>query len=120
KQSVKESYETQLRQRIPRPENPTLPSVPFTSLAGNYTHPAYGTIELCATETASENESETCKRLLEKISTRHPGMINTSPSDDADPNAVPTFLASFDKIWVSYLRLHHFDGNMFNVSGFVS
>ncbi|KAJ3818843.1 beta-lactamase/transpeptidase-like protein [Lentinula raphanica] len=133
KQSVKESYETQLRQRIPRPENPTLPSVPFTSLAGNYTHPAYGTIELCglpssfpsptdsespATET--ENDSETCKRLLEKISTRHPRMINTSTSDVADPNAVPTFLASFDKIWVSYLRLHHFDGDVFNVSGFVS
>ncbi|KAJ3740199.1 beta-lactamase/transpeptidase-like protein [Lentinula detonsa] len=130
KQRVTEAYEKRSRQLIPRPDNPTSPSVPFTSLAGTYQHPAYGTLELCAlpsiaslkwtksSESTLPTESAfpmtaSCERLIDEIPTRLPGTANTS-------DAVPTFFAYMDSTWLSHVRLQHFDGNLFNVSGFKS
>ncbi|KAJ3731302.1 hypothetical protein DFJ43DRAFT_1079564 [Lentinula guzmanii] len=130
KQRVTEAYEKRSRQLIPRPDDPTPPSVPFTSLAGTYQHPAYGTLELCAlpsivslkwtksSESTLPTESAfpmtaSCERLIDEIPTRLPGTANTS-------DAVPTFFAYMDSTWLSHVRLQHFDGNLFNVSGFIS
>ncbi|KAJ3992122.1 beta-lactamase/transpeptidase-like protein [Lentinula boryana] len=106
KQRVTEAYEKQSRQLIPRPDNPTPPSVPFTSLAGTYQHPAYGTLELCALPSIASLEwtkssvstlptesafpmTASCERLIDEIPTRLPGTANTS-------DAVPTFFAYMD------------------------
>ncbi|KAE9393637.1 beta-lactamase/transpeptidase-like protein [Gymnopus androsaceus JB14] len=110
KAKVVEAYEQELQRSVPRPVDPTEPSMPF-SLEGEYHNPAYGpTVVLCGIP-SSRASSSSCKDLIKEIPVRLPGSINAS---------IPTFFARMDKEWVTHIRLQHFDGNLFNVSGFGS
>ncbi|KAJ4464091.1 beta-lactamase/transpeptidase-like protein [Lentinula edodes] len=116
KQVVADAYAERIQKLRPRPRNPTMPSVPFASLAGSYLHPAYGTLELCAIPSLNlpiSQSTPNCKTLINELSFKLPGTFNMSES-------VPTFFASMDSAWLSHVRLQHFDGNLFNVSGFQS
>ncbi|KAH7879224.1 uncharacterized protein C8R40DRAFT_1035895, partial [Lentinula edodes] len=116
KQVVADAYAERIQKLRPRPRNPTMPSVPFASLAGTYVHPAYGTLELCAIPSLNlpiSQSTPNCKTLINELSFKLPGTFNTSES-------VPTFFAYMDSAWLSHVRLQHFDGNLFNVSGFQS
>ncbi|KAJ3933342.1 MAG: beta-lactamase/transpeptidase-like protein [Lentinula lateritia] len=116
KQVVADAYAERIQKLRPRPRNPTMPFVPFASLAGTYVHPAYGTLELCAVPSLNlpiSQSTPNCKTLINELSLKLPGTLNTSES-------VPTFFASMDSAWLSHVRLQHFDGNLFNVSGFQS
>ncbi|KAJ7096105.1 beta-lactamase/transpeptidase-like protein [Mycena epipterygia] len=87
---------------IPRDKNADPPSVPYTALAGSYTHPAYGTLELCLfSADAAVNGSCT------EIASQLPGVI--------DPG-VPTLVAKWDTLATNYIQLSHYSGNKFNVT----
>lgn len=97
-----------------RPVNATPPSAAFFSLEGRYHNAAYGILDLCAIPSSIgyvKSPSSSCKDPLQEIPIRVPGTINSS---------VPTFFARMDKVWVTHIRFEHFDGNLFNVSAFLS
>ncbi|KAF7353889.1 Beta-lactamase class penicillin binding protein [Mycena venus] len=96
-----------------RPENPTLPSVPFSALAGTYRDSGYGTVELCLVSPANLISSPTasCRRLVDEVPTRLPGVV--------DPD-IPTFVAKWKGFGVTHVSLTHFEHNLFNVSGWLS
>ncbi|KAJ7607677.1 beta-lactamase/transpeptidase-like protein [Roridomyces roridus] len=100
---------------IPRPENPTLPSIPFGDLVGKYHDLGYGTIELCrlAGFQFKSEESHHCRLLLEELRT------NTTIPDTLD-GRIPTFIARWDRVEFMYVSLAHFDRNLFNVSALSS
>ncbi|KAL0567548.1 hypothetical protein V5O48_014444 [Marasmius crinis-equi] len=96
----------------PRPGNASDPSIPggFPSLEGTYSDPGYESWSFCLFA-PSHQPSEACQDLTTNTSTTLPGAIN--------PN-VPTLLAFANSIWFDYIRLEHFDGNVFNVTGLLS
>ncbi|KAE9383437.1 hypothetical protein BT96DRAFT_892869 [Gymnopus androsaceus JB14] len=110
---IPQSYKQLLESLVPRPTNATLPSVPLSSLAAHYNDPAYGNLELCAVDSSlsSHNMSSSCKNLLHDLPLHLPGVTNHS---------VPTLFARFDSFWIAHLRLEHFNGNLFNVTGYQS
>ncbi|KAJ7111488.1 beta-lactamase/transpeptidase-like protein [Mycena epipterygia] len=96
----------------PRPENATLPSVPFDVLAGTYHDPAYGTVDLCFVSRDIESAaSESCRQLLKEIPTTLP--------DALDPQ-IPTLLARWPAFGITHIALKHFEYNVFNLSGLAS
>ncbi|KAJ7118448.1 beta-lactamase/transpeptidase-like protein [Mycena crocata] len=96
----------------PRPTNPTLPLLPFDKLVGKYWDPGYGLLNLCLFSSRKESlASESCRELLAEIPTHLP--------DTIDPQ-IPTLLARWETIGLSYVSLAHFEGNVFNVSAFSS
>ncbi|KAJ6552222.1 beta-lactamase/transpeptidase-like protein [Mycena vulgaris] len=69
----------------PRPANATLTSFPFSSLAGTYQDPGYGTLELCLVSPEDESSaSKSCRELLGEIPTVLPDSLDLQ---------IPTFLA---------------------------
>ncbi|THV07964.1 beta-lactamase/transpeptidase-like protein [Dendrothele bispora CBS 962.96] len=103
-------YEQRVSRMVPRPSEPQSPSVPMSTIMGTYKNPAYGTLELCLVPQSVEGEglqSDSCRVLLDEIPFRLPGAINTR---------VPTFVARWDKLWVSHFKLEHFSNNLFNAS----
>lgn len=87
---------------IPRHKNADPPCVPYTVLAGSYTHPAYGTLDFCLfSADAAVNGSCT------EIASQLPGVI--------DPG-VPTLVAKWDTLATNYIQLSHYSGNKFNVT----
>ncbi|KIK54979.1 hypothetical protein GYMLUDRAFT_99753 [Collybiopsis luxurians FD-317 M1] len=112
KQAATSRHKQQMLRLIPRPTDPSPPSVSFTYLTGEYRHPAYGPLYLCALPSAgSFPVSPGCKQLIDELPIRLPRTVNIS---------VPTFFTRIENTWASYLRFQHFDGNLFNVSGFDS
>ncbi|KAJ7243609.1 beta-lactamase/transpeptidase-like protein [Mycena haematopus] len=99
----------------PRPTNPTLPSVPFSALAGTYRDPGYGTLDLCLVSPknllVSESTSRSCRRLIEEIPAALPGIV--------DPR-IPTILARWQAFGVTHVSFAHFEHNLFNVTGVFS
>ncbi|KAG5636733.1 hypothetical protein H0H81_007062 [Sphagnurus paluster] len=91
----------------PRPAKATLPSVGFTSLAGTYSNPGYGEFELCYVSEKYPAQTPSCQSLASNVSTILPGAV--SPG-------IPTFIAHWDAPWTGYIRLQHFNGNLFNIS----
>ncbi|KAJ7163474.1 beta-lactamase/transpeptidase-like protein [Mycena crocata] len=97
---------------IPRRENATLPSFPFSTLVGEYSDPGYGNLDLCLVSSGRESlRSDSCRELMQEIPTALPDTINTK---------IPTLLARWDTVGLSYVSLAHFEGNVFNVSGLSS
>ncbi|KAJ7448276.1 beta-lactamase/transpeptidase-like protein [Mycena galericulata] len=98
----------------PRPENATLPSVPFADLAGKYWDAGYGTIEWCLVAPEAQSlppPSDSCRRIVEEIPTALPDVL--------DPK-IPTLLAKWDGIGLAYASLAHYEHNTFNLSAFSS
>ncbi|KAF9463777.1 beta-lactamase/transpeptidase-like protein [Collybia nuda] len=83
-------------------------SVPFLELAGTYDNPGYGSFELCIASSKNPPGSEFCQAFMSNISEILPGAINPG---------IPTLLADFNGVGSSYLRLTHYNGNTFNVTG---
>ncbi|KAF7350296.1 Beta-lactamase class penicillin binding protein [Mycena venus] len=95
---------------IPRDEKAEEPAVPYTALAGAYTHAAYGTLDFCLFwENATTGDA--CARLSKDAGERLPGVI--------DPN-VPTLLARWDTMVTNFIRLTHYAGNVFNLTALYS
>ncbi|KAK7436882.1 hypothetical protein VKT23_017984 [Stygiomarasmius scandens] len=109
KSSASALYNQSLSSLVPRPSNPINPSVSFSSIAGAYNNPAYGSIELCLVSGSPEDRymSDSCRKLLKEIPLRLPDTVNAS---------VPTFLAQWDKVRITHLKLEHFERNLFNAS----
>lgn len=96
----------------PRPGNATLPVRDFAALAGRYINTGYGPLELClVSESNSSATSSECQALVADAPKVLPGALNPD---------IPTFLAGWDSIWSSHIRLTHFDGNVFNMSALTS
>ncbi|KAJ6552199.1 beta-lactamase/transpeptidase-like protein [Mycena vulgaris] len=96
----------------PRPENATLPTFTFESLAGTYSDPGYGAVEFClVSPDSTSSTSEACHLLLEEVP--------TTLSDVLDPK-IPTLLARWDGFGLTHVSLTHFEHNIFNLSGFAS
>jgi len=91
-----------------RPENASSPSVPggFASIEGNYNHPGYGNWFFCSFE-PDKQPSAACKDFAGNLSVVLPGAV--SPT-------IPTLIAPVDSVLFNYVRLEHFDGNVFNVT----
>lgn len=97
----------------PRPANASMPSVNFTSVAGTYNNLGYGSFELCLVSPNNAAASGSCKALASNVSTILPGAVDPS-------GKIPTFLAGWNSPAASHLRLTHWNGNTFNVSGLTS
>ncbi|KAJ7234658.1 hypothetical protein C8J57DRAFT_1574608 [Mycena rebaudengoi] len=96
----------------PQPENATLPSLPFQSLARKYKDQGYGPIELClVAQEMDSRASDTCLRLQDEISTTLP---------DALDLGISTLLTRWYGGGVTHLAFSHFEHNMFNVSALCS
>ncbi|KAL0946348.1 hypothetical protein HGRIS_012583 [Hohenbuehelia grisea] len=94
----------------PRPSDPSLPERSVSSLAGVYENLGYGRIELCEVPkptSAATKQSNTCRDLIKELPVRLPGVINPK---------IPTLVASWDRFWLHYIQLEHFDGNVFNLT----
>ncbi|KAF5391209.1 hypothetical protein D9757_003078 [Collybiopsis confluens] len=115
KQLATDAYNQALNRLVPRPVDPSPPSVPFASLAGEYRNPAYGSLYFCGISLASgstfDNSDPNCKEFIHELPVRLPEHISSS---------VPTFFAQMNSFWLSHIRLEHFDKNLFNVTGLAS
>ncbi|KAJ8081127.1 hypothetical protein PM082_017969 [Marasmius tenuissimus] len=78
----------------------------FASIEGTYSHPAYGNWSFCLFEPGNQ-PSDACKDFAANLSTILPGGV--------DPD-IPTLIAPVDSVWFDYVRLQHFDGNVFNAT----
>ncbi|KAJ7575075.1 beta-lactamase/transpeptidase-like protein [Mycena floridula] len=105
KNRVQAGYDQHKSQITPPPSKPGPPFVPLASLAGLYSNPGYkNALELCL---ISSPESETCKTLVSDAPVLLPGIV------DSDKD---TFLIQYPNVFLGYVILQHFDGNLFNIS----
>ncbi|KAJ7155199.1 beta-lactamase/transpeptidase-like protein [Mycena filopes] len=104
-------YRTQIANSIPapflaRPKDAPAPAVPYTALAGAYSHAAYGTLDFCLFA-HDETTGSACAVLAPDVARLLPGAV--------DP-AVPTLIARWDTMLSNYVRLAHYAGNLFNLT----
>ncbi|KAF7338798.1 Beta-lactamase domain-containing protein [Mycena sanguinolenta] len=93
----------------PAPPNATQP-LPPTALARKYRNIGYGAdIELCAVLDARRSASPTCGSLLQQLNSTFPDQI-----------AGMDLVWDWGKLGVSYVVLKHFDGGMYNLTGWIS
>ncbi|KAJ7154577.1 beta-lactamase/transpeptidase-like protein [Mycena filopes] len=94
----------------PAPANATI-SVPIASLARKYSNIGYGAdIELCAVHpSAASPASSACAALVPQLKSNYPGLL-----------ANADLVWKWGKIAATYMALTHFDGAVFNVSGWVA
>ncbi|KAJ6536834.1 beta-lactamase/transpeptidase-like protein [Mycena capillaripes] len=108
-------YRQQVAAEIPppvlsRPKNADPPSVSYAALAGTYTNPAYGSLDLCLfAENTSPNT--TCSSLSEEVAKHLSSVIEPG---------VPTFISPWTNIVTTHMQLSHFSGNVFNLTGLVN
>ncbi|KAJ7824721.1 hypothetical protein B0H14DRAFT_2453865 [Mycena olivaceomarginata] len=90
-----------------RSPSPTLPSIPFSALAGTYRDPGYGVLDLCFVSPKSlvTSASESCRQLIDEI-----------PSGPR----IPTLLARWNRFEVTHAAFAHFEQNLFNVTAVLS
>ncbi|KAJ7730392.1 beta-lactamase/transpeptidase-like protein [Mycena maculata] len=92
----------------PRSVNATPPTGGFASLVGNYSNPGYTQFELCLITPTPTNASDACKELSHTF--------NASFSARLTPG-VPTFAWTWDRLGAPYMQISHFDGDVFNLTG---
>ncbi|KAF7373511.1 Beta-lactamase domain-containing protein [Mycena sanguinolenta] len=91
----------------PRSANATAPTGGFSSLVGNYSNPGYTSFELCLIVPPPSNASEACTTLVNTLNSSFPAQIDYT---------VPTLAFTWDRTG-QYVKLAHFDGNVFNMTG---
>lgn len=93
--------------------DPTPPSVPFAALSGLYRNPAYGDLLVCFAPSTSKviSQSRACADVIDRTRVVVPSAL--SPDK-------PTLVAELGALFTTHLRLEHFEGNRFNVSGLQS
>lgn len=97
---------------IPRDKHAHLPTVPIHSLEGRFTHPAYGTAELCQLPPSGSRHhvsqaSPSCQAAF-KIS----HLLN----DILPPSKGPRLVSHFPRLWGTHFVFTHFTNNTFNVT----
>ncbi|KAH8827681.1 beta-lactamase/transpeptidase-like protein [Flagelloscypha sp. PMI_526] len=90
--------------RTPRPASPNFPSS-LSVLEGHYANPSYGKILLCLVLSTFPP----CKSLVSSVDVLLPGVF-PSNSD------VPSMVFAKDNVWISHVKLTHFDGALWNAS----
>ncbi|KAJ7617278.1 beta-lactamase/transpeptidase-like protein [Roridomyces roridus] len=91
-----------------RSVNATPPTGGFEKLVGNYTNLGYTSFELCQIVPTPVSASDGCTELA--------ATMNSTWSAFVDP-AVPMFALTWDLGASQYVKLAHFDGDVFNVTG---
>lgn len=113
-----------LQKLTPRPEFPTLPASPLTSLAEKtYHHPTYGTLQPCLVPTSlssleydhvlqdthtTQNAHKHCDALLASLPVRR--------ILDETNLTIPTLIIPWPRLLASHLRVQHFTDNLFNAT----
>ncbi|KAJ7270753.1 beta-lactamase/transpeptidase-like protein [Mycena haematopus] len=92
----------------PRPTNATPPTGGFSSLVGNYSNPGYTSFELCLIVPPPSSASQACTTLANTLNSTFPALIDYT---------VPTLAFTWDRLAAQYMKLAHFDGNVFNLTG---
>ncbi|KAF7296905.1 F-box domain-containing protein [Mycena indigotica] len=90
----------------PRPSPASIPSTPFSQMAGVFVHETYGAFQPCFIS-VERMVNTRCQSILDVPVVRQ--ILNASDN-------VPTFVVPFQRMLASYIRLAHFDGNLFNAS----
>ncbi|KAJ7855003.1 beta-lactamase/transpeptidase-like protein [Mycena olivaceomarginata] len=91
-----------------RPANATPPTGGFASLVGNYSNPGYTSFELCQLVPPPSSASHACSTLTQTLNSTFPTLID---------NTVPTLAFTWDRVASQYMKLTHFQGNVFNLTG---
>ncbi|KAJ7303566.1 beta-lactamase/transpeptidase-like protein [Mycena albidolilacea] len=92
----------------PRPANATPPTGGFSSLVGNYSNPGYTSFELCQLVPPPSSASQACSTLAQSLNASFPALIDYT---------VPTLVFTWDRIASQYMKLAHFEGDIFNLTG---
>ncbi|KAJ7101414.1 beta-lactamase/transpeptidase-like protein [Mycena belliarum] len=92
----------------PRAANATPPTGGFASLVGNYTNPGYTDVEMCLIFPAPASASDACTKLAQTLNTSYPQLVDS---------AVPTLAFTWNQVGSKYNMLTHFEGNLFNFTG---
>jgi hypothetical protein len=92
--------ESKPKDRVALPSAPSPPVDGFPSIAGTYSHPAYGTIVL---RPLGSSIGRPDQNLIDN--TRH-----------IDSFSVPSFVADINKVWAKEFVFTHFDGDIFNLT----
>ncbi|KAJ7657925.1 hypothetical protein B0H14DRAFT_1119455, partial [Mycena olivaceomarginata] len=92
----------------PRPENATPPTGGFSSLVGNYSNPGSTSFELCQLVPPPSSASQACSTLAQSLNASFPALIDYT---------VPTLVFTWDRIASQYMKLTHFEGDIFNLTG---
>ncbi|KAJ7303572.1 beta-lactamase/transpeptidase-like protein [Mycena albidolilacea] len=92
----------------PRPANATPPTGGFSSLVGNYSNPGYTSFELCQLVPPPSSASQACSTLAQSLNASFPALIDYT---------VPTLVFTWDRIASQYMKLAHFKGDIFNLTG---
>ncbi|KAF8309918.1 beta-lactamase/transpeptidase-like protein, partial [Clavulina sp. PMI_390] len=99
----------------PSPSAPS-PSLPLSKLAGKFSHPAYGTAELCVlppnhTDSslihAGHTDSEACRSVLENFLPYY---------DESKP--LPRLVTYLPRLWGTHFVFTHYSHNTFNITFF--
>ncbi|KAJ6463412.1 beta-lactamase/transpeptidase-like protein, partial [Mycena sanguinolenta] len=91
-----------------RSANATPPTGGFASLVGNYSNPGYTSFELCLIVPPPSTASEGCTTLANTLNSSFPALVDYT---------VPTLAFTWDRIAAQYVKLAHFDGDVFNLTG---
>jgi hypothetical protein len=96
-----------------RSPSPTLPSIPFSALAGTYRDPGYGVLDLCfvSPESLVTSASESCRQLIDEIPTTLPAVLGPR---------IPPLLARWNRFEVTHAAFAHFEQNLFSVTAVLS
>lgn len=96
----------------PRPADASPPTAGFASLAGKYINPAYGEIELCFVGLTTDGpQSASCEEIAKNVNVTLPGAVNAS---------MPAYVSKWDNAWLSHVVFTHYQGDMFNVTSYMS
>ncbi|PPR01447.1 hypothetical protein CVT26_015080 [Gymnopilus dilepis] len=109
-------YVEKAQKSTPRPEEPKLPSAPFSALAeGTFHHPTYGTLRPCLVPSSVSSAPDSADALSSSCSNLFSSYAVQRILSQSDLS-VPTYIFPWKRFFVSHLRLAHFNGNLFNVT----
>ncbi|KAJ6520594.1 beta-lactamase/transpeptidase-like protein [Mycena vulgaris] len=94
-----------------RSANATPPTGGFSSLVGNYSNHGYTEVELCLIFPSPPSATDACNTLAQTLKSSFPKLI--------DPT-VPTLAFTWDRLASQYNTLSHFEGNLFNLTGWTA
>ncbi|KAK7055396.1 beta-lactamase domain-containing protein [Favolaschia claudopus] len=93
----------------PRPANATPPTGGFPSLVGKYSNPGYTSVELCLIAPPPSTASHACSTLAKTLNSTFPTLLGDY--------STPTLAFTWDRVAARYMKLAHFNGNVFNLTG---
>ncbi|CAK5267136.1 unnamed protein product [Mycena citricolor] len=96
----------------PRPSSPKPPSSSFAAMHGTFSHGAYGSFSPCYVASGPTGFTPECIAVIASPVVQR--ILDASPG--AVTGDIPTFIVPFKRTFSTYLRLMHFDGNVFNTS----